>query len=142
MQTETKQSPTRAIVAAVHLQGVSDVEFASSLTELRARDAAREYSLELRWFAIGALGIGGLSLIGKDLRYALALHVATCLAAWCGLEFVFERARPAVARAGLALATLLLCVSELCTFNLFIDRDLYDPVTQWLVRVREIVILP
>lgn len=107
---------------------------------LRARDAAREYSLELRWFAIAALGIGGLSLIGKDLRYALALHVATCLAAWCGLEFVFERARPVVARAGLVLAALLLCVSELCTFNLFIDRGLYDPVTHWLVRVRELVV--
>lgn len=107
---------------------------------LRARDAAHERWLELRWFAIAALGIGGLSLIGKDLRYAMALHVATCLAAWCGLEFAFERARPAFARAGLAVAVLLLCVSELCTFSLFIDRGLYDPVTHWLVRVRELVL--
>lgn len=35
MQTETKQRPTRAVVAAVHLQGVSDIEFDASLMELR-----------------------------------------------------------------------------------------------------------
>ena len=35
MQTETRQQPLRAIIAAVQLQTVSDVEFESSLTELR-----------------------------------------------------------------------------------------------------------
>jgi GTPase len=35
MQTETKDQPMRAVVAAVHLQSVSDVEFEASLTELR-----------------------------------------------------------------------------------------------------------
>jgi GTPase len=35
MQTETKDQPMRAVVAAVHLQSVSDIEFAASLTELR-----------------------------------------------------------------------------------------------------------
>jgi GTP-binding protein HflX len=35
MQNETRQHPLRAVVAAVHLQGVSDIEFAASLTELR-----------------------------------------------------------------------------------------------------------
>ena len=35
MQNETKIHPLRAIVAAVHLQGVSDTEFQASLTELR-----------------------------------------------------------------------------------------------------------
>jgi GTPase len=35
MQTETKDQPMRAVVAAVHLQSVSDIEFEASLTELR-----------------------------------------------------------------------------------------------------------
>ena len=35
MQIETKDHPMRAVVAAVHLQSVSDVEFEASLTELR-----------------------------------------------------------------------------------------------------------
>ena len=35
MQTETRQKPLRAIVAAVHLPAVTDVEFEASLTELR-----------------------------------------------------------------------------------------------------------
>jgi GTPase len=35
MQTETKDQPMRAVVAAVHLQSVSDAEFEASLTELR-----------------------------------------------------------------------------------------------------------
>ncbi len=35
MQTETRNHPLRAVVAAVHLTGVSDVEFEASLTELR-----------------------------------------------------------------------------------------------------------
>ncbi len=35
MQTETRQQPLRAIVAAVHLQNVTDIEFEASLTELR-----------------------------------------------------------------------------------------------------------
>ncbi|MEQ1892813.1 MAG: GTPase HflX, partial [Planctomycetota bacterium] len=32
---ETNEKPKRALVAAVHLAGVSDVEFEASLTELR-----------------------------------------------------------------------------------------------------------
>ncbi len=35
MQKETKQQPIRAIVASVHLQTITDVEFESSLIELR-----------------------------------------------------------------------------------------------------------
>ena len=35
MQKEIKDHPTRAAVAAVHLPGVSDIEFEASLTELR-----------------------------------------------------------------------------------------------------------
>ena len=35
MQNETKEQPLRAVVAAVHLSAVSDVEFQASLTELR-----------------------------------------------------------------------------------------------------------
>ena len=35
MQTETKDQPMRAVVAAVHLQSVSDAEFEASLAELR-----------------------------------------------------------------------------------------------------------
>ena len=35
MQNETKVAPLRAIVAAVHLPSVSDIEFEASLTELR-----------------------------------------------------------------------------------------------------------
>ena len=35
MQKETKQQPIRAIVASVHLQTITDIEFESSLVELR-----------------------------------------------------------------------------------------------------------
>ncbi len=35
MQKETKQKPIRAIVASVHLQTITDIEFESSLVELR-----------------------------------------------------------------------------------------------------------
>ncbi len=35
MQTDTRQQPLRAVVAAVHLQNITDAEFESSLTELR-----------------------------------------------------------------------------------------------------------
>ena len=35
MQKETKEQPLRAVVAAVHLTSVSDIEFDASLTELR-----------------------------------------------------------------------------------------------------------
>ena len=35
MQKETKEQPLRAVVAAVHLMSVSDIEFDASLTELR-----------------------------------------------------------------------------------------------------------
>ena len=35
MQKETKEQPLRAVVAAVHLTSVSDIEFEASLTELR-----------------------------------------------------------------------------------------------------------
>ena len=35
MQMEVKDKPARAIVAAVQLPGVSEVEFEASLTELR-----------------------------------------------------------------------------------------------------------
>jgi GTPase len=35
MRNETKEKPTRAVVAAVQLSGVSDIEFELSVNELR-----------------------------------------------------------------------------------------------------------
>jgi GTPase len=65
MQTETRQKPARAIVVAVHLNGVSDAEFASSLTELRELAKTLGYQVvgtfiqkRARFDAAAYLGIG------------------------------------------------------------------------------------
>jgi GTP-binding protein HflX len=65
MQNETKTHPTRAIVAAVQLSGVSDLEFDASLTELRELAKTLGYQVvhtfvqkRARFDAAAYLGVG------------------------------------------------------------------------------------
>ena len=65
MQTESRQHPPRAIVAAVHLPSITDGEFASSLTELRELAKTLGYQVvgtfiqkRARFDAAAYLGVG------------------------------------------------------------------------------------
>ena len=65
MQNETKHHPLRAIVAAVHLPAVTDVEFEASLTELRELAKTLGYQVvgtfiqnRARFDAAAYLGVG------------------------------------------------------------------------------------
>lgn len=65
MQTETRNQQLRAVVAAVHLQAVTDVEFEASLTELRELAKTLGYQVvgtfvqkRARFDAAAYLGVG------------------------------------------------------------------------------------
>src|SRR5688572_26578555 len=80
MQTEIKQKPRNAIVAAVQLPTVTDLEFEASLTELRELAKTLGY-LVVKTFVQKRTGFDMRAYLGTGKRQEISEYVKTEFAA-------------------------------------------------------------
>jgi GTP-binding protein HflX len=86
MQNESKENPQYAVVAAVQLQSVSDVEFAASLTELRELAKTLGFTVT-RTFIQKRSGFDATAYLGTGKRQEIKHFVNTQAEDETGTEF-------------------------------------------------------